>query len=69
VFENFHFHISFATRMPGVDAVDRLRRAIVDATGLFSRKEDTVWTADELCLFERRPDGQWRIAEAFPLAG
>lgn len=69
ILDGFRFHVSFATATPSADAVDQLRRAIVTATGLFGRREDTVWTAAELCLFERRPDGRWRIAEAFPFAG
>jgi len=66
VLEDFEFHVSFATGLPGIDAVDRLRRAIVDATGLFESRDHTTWTIDELTLFERRPDGFWRIAERFP---
>ncbi len=50
-------------------AADRLRRAIVDGTGLFSQLDHTRWTINELCLFERRQDGLWRLAESFPLRG
>jgi hypothetical protein len=69
VLEEFEFHISFATALSGVDGVDRLRRAIVDTTGLFELREHTTWTAQELVLFERRPDGWWRMAEVFRLGG
>lgn len=69
VLEGFRFHVSFATGTPGPDAVDRLRRAIVDATGLFSRREHTTWTAAELFLFERGPDGFWRMPERFAFSG
>jgi hypothetical protein len=69
VLEDFRFHVSFATSLPSIDAADRLRRAIVDATGLFERREHCTWIADELVLFERRPDGFWRLAEFFKLTG
>jgi hypothetical protein len=69
VLEDFEFHVSFATALPGADAADRLRRAIVDTTGLFEARDHTSWTVDELLLFERRTDGFWRIAERFPLTG
>jgi hypothetical protein len=69
VLEDFAFHVSFATAVPSVDAIDRLRRAIVDTTGLFASREHTTWSADDLLLFERRPDGFWRISDAFPLTG
>lgn len=68
VLDDFEFHASFATALPGADATDRLRRAIVDTSGLFESREHTVWTIDELLLFERRTDGFWRIAEQFPLS-
>ncbi len=69
VLEDFEFHVSFATALPSNDAADRLRRAIVDSTGLFSQPDHARWTINELCLFERRRDGFWRLAESFPLRG
>jgi hypothetical protein len=69
VLEDFEFHVSFATALSGADAVDRLRRAIVDTTGLFEARDHTTWTVDELVLFERRTDGFCRIATRFPLTG
>jgi hypothetical protein len=68
VLEDFEFHVSFATALPSSDAADRLRRSIVDSTGLFSEPEHARWTIDELWLFERRPDGFWRLAQSFPLS-
>jgi hypothetical protein len=68
VLDEFQFHVSFATALPGPDAVDRLRRAIVDTTGLFSVREHCTWTANEMWLFEQRPDGYWRLAESFPFS-
>lgn len=68
VLEDFEFHVSFATALPSSDAADRLRRAIVDSSGLFSQADHARWTIDTLCLFERRPDGFWRLAETFPLS-
>jgi Protein of unknown function (DUF1045) len=69
VLEDFAFHVSFASNLPSVDAADRLRRAIVDATGLFQQRHHTTWIADEPVLFERRPHGFWRLAEVFKLTG
>jgi hypothetical protein len=69
VLEDFEFHVSFATALPSSDAADRLRRAILEDTGLFQRREHTTWLTDELVLFERRPDGFWRLGETFRLMG
>ena len=68
ILDAFQFHFTFASSLAGPEAVDRLHRAVVDVTGLFSQPSDTTLLLSEAWLFEKRSDGYWRLAEAFPFA-